>query len=194
MFKPVMLVTALLAAGLSIAAERTVRGGEIYATVEMLPDGDLDVIGVYSDLPPEINPEIESWLKEQAIQFAAAPSADPPNRTTVQIDYSIIEDEHGDQGLVMMVRGTGVSAPEPGAAPVDLVEAEIPVAVTLRSDGSVGTIKPLAELPDGMQAKDLEAAIRDDIEGDAEIQQAAREGRLGNDEYTITVQVQTDEH
>lgn len=191
MFKQFLCAVALFAAGLTTAAEQTIRSGEIYATVEMLPDGELNVIDVHSDLPPELNPEIETWLQKQAIQFAVVPAADPPNRTTVQIDYSIIEDEHGGQGLLMMVKGTGVSAPEQVAAPVDLVEAEIPVAVTLRNDGTVARVEPLTDLPEGMQAGDLEAAVREDIESDPDIQQAAREGRLAAEEYTITVQVQT---
>lgn len=191
MFKQFLCAVALFAAGLTTAAEQTIRSGEIYATVEMLPDGELNVIDVHSDLPPELNAEIETWLQKQAIQFAVVPAADPPNRTTVQIDYSIIEDEHGGQGLLMMVKGTGVSAPEQVAAPVDLVEAEIPVAVTLRNDGTVARVEPLTDLPEGMQAGDLEAAVREDIESDPDIQHAAREGRLAAEEYTITVQVQT---
>lgn len=168
------------------AADETASGeGQLHAIVEILPDGEIDVVRIVGDLPEAIHPEIALWLKDQAIQLAVDQTDEAPSRTTVQIAYRLIEDADGGQGVVLDLVASGVAAPAelPAAAPGD----DIDVRVQVSREGKVEWVRPLEALPPGVSEKVLEAAVRADIENDPEVQRAAEEGRLEERTYTITV-------
>lgn len=182
-----LLLLMLLGAPPLWAAEAALEQGELYAVVEVLPDGEIDVVQIHG-LPEDLHPEIELWLKDQAIQLAVSQTDEAPSRTTVQIAYTLIEDaEGGGKGLALDLVASGVSVPAEPPPPV--TTAEIPVRVQVSSEGRVEWIRPERALPEGVSMEALQARVREDIENDPEVRRAAAEGRLEARTYTITVRL-----
>lgn len=178
---PLLAVLAVAVVPSLSFAEEVIREGDIYATVDIDPNGDMKVVDLYTDLPGDVRPEIESWLENQPLVL---PDTDaPPNvHRVVAVRYQVIEETDGSQALALGITDANASLPEAASKGIP-----VEVRVHLREDGTVTSVEPLSDLPAGVAAADLEREVAKNIESDPAITEAAASDRLSDSTHTMTV-------
>ncbi|MBW3566710.1 MAG: hypothetical protein KY410_01905 [Proteobacteria bacterium] len=178
---PLLAVIALAVVPSLSFAEEVIREGDIYATVDIDPDGDMKVVDLYTDLPGDVRPEIENWLENQPLVL---PDTDmPPDaHRVVAVRYQVIEETDGSQALALGITDANASLPEAASKGIP-----VEVRVHLREDGTVASVEPLSDLPPGVDVADLEHAVAENIESDPAITEAAATDRLTESTHTMTV-------
>lgn len=170
----------LLTASVSLlAAEEVIREGEIYATVELAPDGGIQVLDVYSDLPADVHPDIKRWLETQTVVLADAAAESP---RVIEVHYEVIEQEDKAQALAMAITDSNATLP-------DVASKGIPVQVRvyIRADGTVTSVEPESDLPRGVSQEELEQTVAESIESDPVITDAVANETLSDSVQTMTV-------
>lgn len=175
------LIVSLLALMLvaSAAAEEVIREGEIYATVEIAPDGGIQVLDIYSDLPADIHPEIRRWLEGQTIVLADVAAESP---RVIEVRYEVIEQDNNTQALAMAITDSNATMPEAAAKGIP-----VQVRVHIRADGTVTAVEPESDLPQGVSREELEQTVAESIERDPVITDAVANETLSDSVQTMTV-------
>lgn len=162
-----------------VAAKEAVREGDIYATVELAPDGGIRVIDVYSDLPAVIHPEIKRWLERQTIVLADVAAASP---RVIEVRYEVVEQQGGEQALAMAITDSNATMPEAASKGIP-----VQVRVYIRADGTVTAVEPESDLPEGVSQQELEQTVAASIESDPVITDAVANETLADSVQTMTV-------
>jgi len=181
-------LTCAMVLPLTPFAEEIVREGDIYATVKLDAEGDMQVVDLHTDLPAHVHPEIENWLEQQTVVLPDA-DVDPDAHRVVEVRYQVIEADDATQSLAMGITDTNATLPEAASKGIP-----VQVSVRVREDGTVASVEPQSDLPPGVRVADLEQAVADSIENDPAITQAAASGRLSDSTQTITVIIKQPEN
>lgn len=173
----VFLLALLLVA--PATAEEVIREGNIYATVELAPDGGIQVLDVYSDLPADIHPDIKRWLERQAIVLADEAAESP---RVIEVRYEVVEQQGGEQALAMAITDSNATLPEAASKGIP-----VQVRVHIRADGTVTAVEPESDLPEGVSQQELEQTVAASIESDPVITDAVANETLSDSIQTMTV-------
>lgn len=173
----VFLLTLMFVA--PVVAEEVIREGDIYATVELAADGDIQVLDVYSDLPADVHPDIKRWLEGQTIVLADVAAESP---RVIEVRYEVVEQHGGEQALAMAITDSNATLPEAAAKGIP-----VQVRVHIRADGTVTAVEPESDLPEGVSQQELEQTVAENIESDPVIVDAVANDTLTDSVQTMTV-------